>query len=314
MWVSEIMLQQTQVSTVLPYYQRFVARFPTVRSLAESSLDQVLGLWAGLGYYSRARNLHAAARQVVRQFHGQLPSSPEELRTLPGIGRYTAGAVASIAFGWRGPALDGNAVRVLSRVFADSGALWERAAELLPPRRPGDFNEALMELGALVCTPCSPNCAACPVARMCGARILGRENELPLRMPRARPRLKRAVCAIVKRGRAHYLVVLRPPRGLLGGMWDWPTWDLPPAANPEQVALDGLQQDLGIQAEPRGHLCQIDHQFTHLKLSLELHGFVRRGGTVRPGPYHQARFLAVDAIDRLALSRLARKVAEAIHR
>src|SRR4051794_17880307 len=176
--VSEAMLQQTQVATVVPYFKRFIARFPTLASLASADEQEVLRLWQGLGYYSRARNLRAAARRVVEEFGGRLPQDVEQLRSFPGIGRYTAGAVASIAFGRRAPILDGNVIRVLCRldqVTADpqdkqtQALLWRRAEEIMPKSRPGDFNSAMMELGALVCTPRSPQCLLCPVREHCEA-------------------------------------------------------------------------------------------------------------------------------------------------
>src|SRR6266404_3812291 len=187
-WVSEVMLQQTRVDTVLPYYARWLRAFPTIRALAQARADRVLKLWEGLGYYSRARNLHRAAQTVVREYGGKLPRTAEGLRQLPGIGRYTAGAIASIAFDERTPLVDGNVARVFARIFAIRAnvksprtldCLWNLAENLLPDTNAGEFNQALMELGALVCTPVNPRCAACPMRRVCLAKARGLVDRLP---------------------------------------------------------------------------------------------------------------------------------------
>jgi A/G-specific adenine glycosylase len=195
-WISEIMLQQTRVEVVVPYYERFVARFPTPHALADAPLDDVLAAWSGLGYYRRARQLHAAAALVVREHAGELPAEDEALRALPGIGRYTAGAIRSIAFGHAAPIVDGNVARVLSRLFALAGGpgdaawekrLWTLATALVPAADPSAFNQGLMELGATVCTPRAPRCEACPLARFCRAHAAGREEAYPPAKKRARP-------------------------------------------------------------------------------------------------------------------------------
>ncbi len=309
-WVAEMMLQQTQVRTVVPYYQRFLARFPTVRKLARASVDEVLEAWAGLGYYGRARNLHAAAREVVDHHRGKLPEDEAALRALPGIGRYTAGAIASIAFGRAAPVLDGNAARVLARLVAHDGTpslLWPLAADLVPPDRPGDFNQALMELGATVCTPRDPTCLICPLAVLCEARRQGRTGELPRPRRRARPREASAACAIVERG-AQWLVAKRPPHGLLGGLWEFPTFDLADGEEPAAVAERALRFDLGVEAVAIERLRPVRHAFSHLRLRVEPVRFEWRGGRLKSGRYPSVRFAGARAIDRLALSALARKV------
>jgi A/G-specific adenine glycosylase len=230
-WVSEIMLQQTRVETVLPYYARWLRAFPTVQALARAKGDRVLKLWEGLGYYSRARNLHRAAQTVVREYAGKLPRTAEGLRQLPGIGRYTAGAIASIAFGERVPLVDGNVARVFARIFAIPAnvktpatmeILWHLAEELLPARNPGDFNQALMELGALVCTPANPRCEACPMRDVCVARARGVVDQLPNRgQPQTTERI--VVSAALVRRNGSLLMQRRPDRGLLAGMWELPT-------------------------------------------------------------------------------------------
>ena len=225
-WVSEVMLQQTRAETVIPYYERWMERFPTAVELAEASLEEVLLEWRGLGYYARARNLHRAANIVGRRFGGLLPRTEEGLRELPGIGEYTAAAIASIAFGLAVPAIDGNARRVFSRLFdlpaPTRGELRGLASELVDPGRPGDFNQAVMEFGALRCTPRSPVCGGCPLERLCLAKSRGTVERRPAPRRRARVReVELAVLAAIDR-EARVLVVRRPEEGLLGGMWEFP--------------------------------------------------------------------------------------------
>ena len=210
-WLSEIMLQQTQVYTVIPYYERFLARFPTVQALAAASLDDVLKLWEGLGYYSRARNLHRAAQMVVNELGGVFPGTVPELLTLPGVGRYTAGAIASLAFGQDVPVLDGNVIRILTRLFdisddvtetATKNALWVLAEQLVPAGRAGPWNEGLMELGRVVCTPQSPACGACPVAAFCAARENGVQHERPVKSPKTRTPHYDVTAAVIRHAKS----------------------------------------------------------------------------------------------------------------
>ncbi len=227
------MLQQTRVETVRPYYARWLRAFPTIQALARASDDRVLKLWEGLGYYSRARNLHQAAQAVVRERDGHLPRTTEGLRALPGIGRYTAGAIASIAFGERAPLVDGNVARVFARVFAIRAnvksprtlqSLWKLAEDLLPDTDPGDFNQALMELGALVCTPTAPRCDACPMHRVCAARARGLVEELPNRGDKPRTVHLVAKAAFIMSGN-RILLKRRPRQGLLANFWELPPAD-----------------------------------------------------------------------------------------
>lgn len=234
-WVSEVMLQQTRVDTVLPYYRAWMERFPDLEALASASLDDVLKAWEGLGYYARARNLHRAALLVRDRMGGKLPARAAELRALPGFGEYTSGAVASIAFGECVPAVDGNARRVLARLSdeADPAPRWLRAyaAALVDPVRPGDFNQALMELGSTVCTAGQPACSRCPLARQCRARALGTVLERP--RPRQRsvlPEREIAVAVLLRAGNSgspELLLARRPLDGLLGGLWAFPSATLP---------------------------------------------------------------------------------------
>lgn len=230
-WVSEVMLQQTQVDTVIPYWTAFLGRFPNVRALAKAPLEEVLHAWKGLGYYRRARLLHAAAHAVVEKHDGALPQTAAGLRELPGFGRYTAGAVASLAFGEQSPVVDGNVARVLSRLFEVEGrpgepareqTLWALAENLVVGPRPGDLNQALMELGALVCTPARPDCAHCPVRRSCRALASNRVEALPRPRVRKPPRPETRYAVFARQG-AKVLVARRSAHGLYGGLWELPS-------------------------------------------------------------------------------------------
>ncbi len=236
-WVSEIMLQQTRVATALPFYERFVERFPTVSDLARAGEPEVLRAWSGLGYYRRARHLLAAARIVARDHGGRVPRGEAEFGALPGVGRYTRGAVLSIAFGVPLPVLDGNVARVLSRVAAmphgirdPRGAqeLWQLAAQLVPGARPGDWNQALMELGAMVCTPQQPRCGECPLRAHCAARLANRVDHYPPRAARPATRRVRTAMALVER-RGRWLMVRRDG-SVMTGMWEPPAAEVPAGA------------------------------------------------------------------------------------
>ena len=273
-WVSEVMLQQTQVDRVIAYYQRFLERFPTVKSLASAEVSDVLSLWSGLGYYSRARNLHKAAVELDSRHQGTLPSTVEALRTLPGFGRYTAGAVASIAFDQEAPLVDGNVARVLSRLFEIDGApqdktreatLWEVATILVKGERPGDFNQSLMELGATVCTPASPTCLLCPVQTHCRALAAGRVAELP--PPRKLPPRKRLEIAVALSHRdGNVLLARRPESGLFGGLWEMPGLVLEKGTNP-YASLKAL---FGKRAVIGPEMLVLERTLTHRDLVLRV--------------------------------------------
>ncbi len=244
--VSEAMLQQTRVATVIPYFERFLELFPTIQSLARADEQAVLRAWQGLGYYSRARNLKKSAMRIVDSFGGQVPSTVGQLLELPGVGRYTAGAVASIAFGRRSPILDGNVARVLCRIdavkndpteTATRDLLWARAEQVLPKDRPGDFNSALMELGALVCTPRSPQCLICPVRRQCDAAAAGLQEQIPPPKKRKTNPLLRRWVFVIRRGN-RYLMEQRPPTGRWAGMWQFVTVDAGPHPPTEKTFFD----------------------------------------------------------------------------
>lgn len=243
-WVSEVMLQQTRVDTVIPYYERFISLFPTVEALANASIDQVIKAWEGLGYYSRARNLHQAAKVVKEKYHGKIPNELHEISKLKGIGSYTAGAILSIAFNKKVPAVDGNVLRVFSRLFAleDDISLsktkkkMECIADLIiPEEAPGDFNQALMELGALICTPSSPQCLFCPVRPVCRAYLHGMEEELPVKKKQKSPKLLDVVMLILQWENS-WVVEKRTDKGLLAGLWGLPTVERQESESPIEVA------------------------------------------------------------------------------
>jgi len=265
-WVSEIMLQQTRVETVIPYFNAWMARFPTVEALAEAEQEEVLKHWEGLGYYSRARNLHRAAQEVRERHGGTVPGEMESLRALPGVGAYTAGAVGSIAFGIRAAAVDGNVRRVAARLldWADPGgkALEETAAAWVPEEAPGDFNQALMELGATVCLPRRPRCDACPVAGLCCALAAGTVEERPARKARTPvPREVHDVTVAVRRGAGPLRLALRKraDKGLLAGMWEFPA-DVEGASD----SREGAPRDPAPGERP---LPDVRHAFTHLHVT-----------------------------------------------
>jgi len=273
-WISEVMLQQTQVSVVLPYWSAFLARFPDVRSLARASLDEVLGAWRGLGYYARARNLHRAAEAVVERHDGRLPDTVEALGALPGFGRYTVGAVASIAFGREVPLVDGNVARVLARLLGVEGGsgdvarerrLWELAAALVQGERPGDWNQALMELGATVCRPEQPTCLLCPLRARCVALATGRVAEIPAPRPRPARRSLYLAVAVARKGDA-VLLVRRQGTGLFGGLWELPSVEC--AAGDEVAALRARWPEIG--RSPRS-LGRVERTLTHRALTLAIY-------------------------------------------
>lgn len=309
-WVSEVMLQQTRVETVIPYYRRWMERFPDLNELAEAERDEVLQQWKGLGYYSRARNLHRAARLVRERHRGRLPESVDELRELPGIGPYTAGAVASIAFGIPAPAVDGNARRVLSRLFdlSDPGAaeLRERARSLVDPERPGAFNQAVMELGARICTPSSPACERCPVEELCRARIRGTVEERPAPRRRSPVREGQVAVAVPVDRRGRTVLVRRPDDGLLAGMWEFPGRRIEEGDDVEGAAREAAESaGVSLAEEAARVLADVPHAFSHLKLTyrprlLPAHSL--------PGEAEDVRTPHIDALDGVPLPVAQQKV------
>lgn len=314
-WVAETMLQQTQVETVIPYYERFMARFPDVFALAEADPDEVMQRFAGLGYYARARSMHAAAQQVVRECAGEFPNTAPALQRLPGIGRYTAGAVASIAFGRQAPVLDGNVMRVLARLLnlredirrpAVQRRLWRVAEELVRGVRPGDLNQALMELGAVVCTRGLPDCPACPLRAHCAALAQGNPETLPQRGPALRKKAMRATAVLFTR-RGAVLMMRRPPQGLLGGTWDLPGGEISAREAAVRGAARVLRECSGLAPRRLEALGVVQHVFTHRTLRLHVFRASAPPGRVRRSGFDAHRWCARAVLPALPLSALARK-------
>ena len=321
-WVSEIMLQQTRVDTAMPYFERWLERFPNIAALAQADQQDVLVMWEGLGYYSRARNLHRAARTVMSEFGGELPAEVSELKKLPGIGPYTAGAIASIAFGKPEALVDGNVRRVLSRYFdldfpvdtpAGKRRIWALAQENVPADRPGDYNQALMELGALVCRPKSPDCGACPLADGCLARRNGAQELRPVLAPRkGTPHY--VVTAGVVRENGLVLIAQRPEDGLLGGMWEFPGGKIEPNEDLESCLRREFHEELGVNLVVNEKLGVFRHAYTHF--SVTLHAFEARldpsGQVVKPLAVADFRWVAPDSLTEYPMGKIDRQIASQI--
>ena len=270
-WVSEIMLQQTQVSTVMGYYDRFMTALPTVADLANAPEDEVLHLWTGLGYYTRARNLHKTAKRVMEQHGGEFPRDVEQLAELPGIGRSTAGAIASMSMDIRAPILDGNVKRVLARYLACDGypgepkvakQLWDAAERFTPQERVNHYTQAMMDLGATLCTRSKPSCLLCPLREGCRAHFLGRETDFPVSKPRKALPQKRTLMPILANREGDILLYRRPSTGLWGGLWSFPELE-------DLAALDPLAQRHALRLGERRKLPGLTHTFSHFQLAIE---------------------------------------------
>ncbi len=314
-WLSEIMLQQTRVETVIPYFNRFLERFPDVEALAGAEIDEVLKMWSGLGYYRRARVLYATAREVTARYGGNFPGEAAALRELPGIGAYTAGAIASLAFDQREPLVDGNVARVFARLFGideeirTTGAvkrLWEIAWRLVPEERPGRFNEALMELGATVCTPRDPQCGACPLEALCVARASGRVMELPRIDAKKKVPVVKMVAVVLRRGPL-VLLARREEGGLFGGLWEPPMVEAA-SIDEARALLAAVGVGPAIELREAGN---VKHVLSHKELRVAVVAGTIPGKTKAPAvlgaPYEKAAWLHPDDAE-IGVSTLARKV------
>ena len=319
-WVSEVMLQQTRVETVREYYRRFLRRFPTVGALARADLDDVLKAWEGLGYYSRARNLHAAARRVASDFGGKVPGTLVELRRLEGVGAYTAGAIASIAFGLDEPVLDGNVVRVLSRLFrigADPRTARTRkkllalARSLIPPGQAAAVNQALMDLGATVCLPRAPRCTACPLRALCRAAARGEQDKLPWKPPRkAVPHFDIAAGVVWKRRRV--LIDRRKADAMLGGLWEFPGGKRRRGETLEDAVVREVREEVGIEVAPAGRLATVRHAYTHFRITLYAFECRFVSGRCRALGCDAFRWVRPDELDRYAFPKANLRIIEAL--
>ena len=317
-WVSEIMAQQTRLETVLPYFERWMALFPDIPSLANADQQDVLNTWEGLGYYSRARNLHKAAGVVIDEYGGQLPQTRAGLEALPGIGRYTAGAILSIAFGQDEPVVDGNVKRVYARLFgvekavntpAGTKAIWALAEEYLPHDKAGDYNQALMDLGAIVCMPRNPVCQTCPLTEDCTAYQTGRTSELPLKQARAKVPHYTVTAAVIHDEDSKVLITQRPQDAMLGGMWEFPGGKQEDGESLESCLEREIFEELACKIEVREPLGVFQHAYTHFKVTL--HAFHARLNT-EPIElhYHQdARWVPVADLDEFPMGKIDRLIA-----
>ena len=319
-WISEAMLQQTQVSTVIPYYRRFLERFPSVETLARAPLTDVLDNWSGLGYYSRAKNLHACAQAITRDHGGRLPEEVDSLMKLPGIGRYTAGAIASIAFDRPAPILDGNVQRVLCRYFgiredprqaALQRELWRLAEQLVPRKDPGDFNQALMDLGATVCTPRQPECGRCPLSPACVARRKGWQDSIPpARRPAPRKKLSYPCAVLRKNGLV--LIARRPIATLLPGLWEFPGGEPRPRESLSNALRRHLSERLGILIENL-RLCATHTQLlSHRELEIRAFSCAWTGNLLQPRWYTETRWVSPARMGKVpftaGMAELARRL------
>lgn len=279
-WVSEIMLQQTRVDTVIPYFNRFIEKFPSIEKLAEADEESVLKAWEGLGYYSRVRNLQAAVREVHETYNGVVPNTPEEIKSLKGVGPYTAGAILSIAYGVPEPAVDGNVMRVLSRILmiwddiakASSRKIFEEAVrKIISHDNPSYFNQALMELGALVCTPTSPSCLLCPVREHCQAFMEGVQDQLPVKTKKKSTRHVEIVAAVIRDQEGRFLIHKRPEQGLLANLWEFFNVEKSKLIKPKQILQDFMKNDYGVTIQLDSSFTTIQHVFSHLTWEIEVY-------------------------------------------
>ncbi len=312
-WISEIMLQQTRVAAVIPYYERWLRSFPTIDALAKADLDDVLAHWSGLGYYSRARNIHSCAKEVTTSYGGHLPRTAKELRTLPGIGRYTAGAISSIAYKQHEALVDGNVARVISRVFAIEDNIkstagikeqWRICEALVPSSAPGDFNQGLMEIGALLCKPKNPDCDLCPLSEHCRARNEGRIAELPVVSKRKAAREKPLLAleaGFFERG-GKLLLAHRKAEGLFGGLWELPSSE----SRDELSALTGLKLSF------LGRTASLEHEqvLSHRRLRIRVWPAQVSGRTrlVQGSPYQRLSWLRLSELPSIGISTATRSI------
>jgi A/G-specific adenine glycosylase len=320
-WISEIMLQQTQVDTVIPYYHRFLKIFPTIYALAAAPSQTVLKAWENLGYYTRARNIHAASHIIVNQWGGRIPDTQKGIKTLPGIGEYTAGAILSIAYGQALPAVDGNVRRILSRVFAirkpvddprEQKKLFELASALIPAKHPGDFNQALMDLGATICKAKNPVCPRCPIAGHCRARLHDLQNILPITRKTPAIPHRQAAAAVIRNSEGSLLVVQRPAKGLLASLWKLPGGFIEDLTSAESDLKQSVKDELGISIRPGKHLASANHAYTHFRLTLQAYDCLLFKGMPQPLSCQAWQWVSDAEMKKLPMSKIDRMIIASI--
>ncbi|NER78531.1 MAG: A/G-specific adenine glycosylase [Leptolyngbya sp. SIO1D8] len=318
-WISEIMLQQTQVKTVIPYYQRWLQQFPTVIELANADQQTVLKAWEGLGYYARARNLHRAAQIIAAQSDKQFPQTFEAIVALPGIGRTTAGGILSAAFNQQMPILDGNVKRILARLIALQhppnkalGQLWFLSETLLPSDNPRDFNQALMDLGATICTRYRPACSSCPWQFACQAYNQNVQLEIPMTETRAPLPHKNIGVAVIWNEQREILIDRRPQKGLLGGLWEFPGGKIEPGETVEDCIRREIQEELAIEVAVEDHLITINHTYTHFKVTLNVFNCRYVSGEPQPLECDEIRWVTVAELEQFPFPKANTQIIDAL--
>jgi len=317
-WISEIMLQQTRVDQATPYFERFMERFPDVYALAEADQQDVLKVWEGLGYYSRARNMHHAAKTVVDKFKGKIPDTEKDILELKGVGPYTASAVLSIAFSKPHAVVDGNVLRVLTRYLgieddirsaATKNAIQEAADELLDKNRPGDFNQAVMELGATLCTPSNPDCRECPVSAGCVAYSTLKTDSIPYKSP-AKKRPHHQIGVGIIKDNEEVLIALRPEDAMLGGLWEFPGGKQKEGEDIEQTVVRELKEELGVDVAVTNPLMKLNHGYSHFKITLHAYLCELKNGKPEPKTSQQLKWVSVSELDQYPFPKANRKLTE----
>lgn len=317
-WISEIMLQQTRVDQATPYFLRFMERFPTVHELAEADQQEVLKVWEGLGYYSRARNLHQAAKTVVNEFEGNIPDNDEDIRKLKGVGPYTASAVLSIAYSKPHAVVDGNVLRVLTRYLGieddirgsrTKNAIQDAADKLLDNSRPGDFNQALMELGATVCTPSNPDCDKCPINADCVAYSTLKTDSIPYKSP-AKKRPHHHIGVGIIKAEDEVLIALRPEDAMLGGLWEFPGGKQKDGETITETVVRELKEELGVDVAISKPFMKLDHAYSHFKVTLHAYICDLEDGVPVPKTSQQLQWVSVNELDRFPFPKANKKLTE----
>lgn len=320
-WLSEIMLQQTRVDQATPYYFRFLEKFPTVEKLAAAEIHDVLMVWEGLGYYSRARNLHKAAKQIAGEFNGKIPDTWNEISQLKGIGPYTAAAILSIAYNKKYAVVDGNVIRVLARYFGVEddirlsevkNQIQKYADELIDEKNPGDFNQALMELGAVVCTPSKPKCESCPISQNCVAFQKTAFDKIPYKSPAKKRPHHHIGVGIIRNKRDEVLIALRPENAMLGGLWEFPGGKKEPDESIKNTVKREIAEELGIEVNVDALFMKLDHAYSHFKITLHAYFCTWLSGDPKPHSSQEIRWVATDQLDQFPFPKANRSLINAL--